>query len=81
MSLPNNVVFNLEPQKLRTQIFGSQAAAIAQTSDGRLEIASISDMVTVTVTDLDIRDLTLSDHVMIYGAQGAAIAQTPDGRL
>lgn len=79
--MPNNVVFNLEPEKLRAQIFGNQAVAIAQAADGLLQIASISDVVTVTATNLDIRDLTLSDHVMVYGAQGAAIAQTADGRL
>ncbi|MBC7346043.1 MAG: hypothetical protein H5U00_01130 [Clostridia bacterium] len=79
--MPNNVVFNLEPEKLRTQIFGNQAVALAQTADGLLQIASISDVVNVTATNLDIRDLTLSDHVMVYGSQGAALAQTADGLL
>lgn len=79
--MPNNVVFNIEPDKLRTQIFGNQGAALAQTSDGLLQIASISEAVSIVATSLDIRALTLTDHVTVYGNQGAALAQTSDGLL
>lgn len=69
--MPNNAVFNFDPASLRSKIYGSQDAAISTDADGYLQIRSISDSVTVTATDLDIRDLThAQDSLLIYGFDG-----------
>lgn len=83
--MPNYSVFNFDPDRLRSKIFGSEDVPIKTDSDGLLEIANISDPVTVTATNLDIRDLTEArDSILIFGFDGdenVAIRTDSDGRL
>ncbi|ADI00834.1 DUF6385 domain-containing protein [Syntrophothermus lipocalidus] len=87
--MPNNLVFNREPDQLKIQIYGSDTSNPISTTNGRLNIESISDTVSVTftgsvsvtVTDLDIRDLAYTqDTVRIYGSETYPISTT-QGRL
>lgn len=65
------MVFNYDPATLRTRIFGSQDVPIRTDADGNLQIRGISDTITITATDLDIRDLTnATDSIAIYGFDG-----------
>lgn len=83
--MPNNAVFNFDPASLRTKIFGSQDSAILTDANGRLEIRGICDSVTITATNLDIRDLTaFTDNILIYGFDGTtvkSITTDTSGRL
>ncbi|RYD03045.1 hypothetical protein N752_21785 [Desulforamulus aquiferis] len=83
--MPNFTVFNFDPDVLRTKIFGSMDVAIATDADGRLEIAGISDSITVTAADLDIRDLCAdNDNVLVFGFDGSdvqPIRTDDEGRL
>ncbi|MGB9887922.1 MAG: DUF6385 domain-containing protein [Moorellales bacterium] len=79
--MPNYAVFNPLPEQLKVQIFGSETASPISTTDGRLNIESISAPVTVTATDLDIRNLVYTqDTLRIYGSEDTPISTT-DGRL
>ncbi|CCO09054.1 DUF6385 domain-containing protein [Desulforamulus hydrothermalis] len=83
--MPNFSVFNLDADVLRTKIFGSENTAIRTDADGRLEIRNISDPVTVTATNLDIRDLSANqDNLLAFGFDGADVQPVrtdADGRL
>lgn len=75
--MPNYVVFNPQPDQLKVQVFGSDATNALSTTDGRLNIESISADVSVTVTDLDIRDLAYTqDTVRVYGSETYALETT-----
>jgi len=75
--VPNNVVFNYEAGNLKTQIFGSETLTPLNTTGGLLNIASISDLVSVTSTDLDIRNLAYTqDTVRVYGSEDLALNTT-----
>jgi hypothetical protein len=79
--MPNYVVFNREPEQLKTQIYGSDANTPISTTDGRLNIESISADVTVTANDLDIRDLVFgTDAIRVYGSESTPLSTT-GGRL
>ncbi len=87
--MPNHLVFNREPDQLKIQIYGSETDTPVSTTNGRLNIESISDTVSVTfsgsvsvtVTDLDIRDLAYTqDTVRIYGSETYPLSTT-EGRL
>lgn len=83
--MPNHLVFNREPDQLKIHIYGSETDTPVSTTNGRLNIESISDTVSVTfsgsvsvtVTDLDIRDLAYTqDTVRIYGSETYPLATT-----
>ncbi|MCX7694120.1 MAG: DUF6385 domain-containing protein [Caloramator sp.] len=67
--MPNNAVFTNSASDLKVQIFGSDVTkAIQVDSNGKLQISSDS-AITVTATDLDIRNLSSSqDGVAVYGS-------------
>lgn len=67
--MPNNAVFTNSASDLKVQIFGSDATkAIQVDSNGKLQISTDSP-ITVTATDLDIRNLSSSqDGVAVYGS-------------
>jgi len=75
--MPNYVVFNREPEQLKTQIYGSDTgSAIATDNQGRLIIGEIADTV-----DVNIRDLTFTqDSIRIYGSESDPLVTT-DGLL
>lgn len=68
--MPNSAVFTNDPRELKVQIFGSSSSnAIQVDSNGKLQIKSIEDNVSINATDLDIRDLSSSnDSVAVYGS-------------
>lgn len=67
--MPNNAVFTNSASDLKVQIFGSDATkAIQVDSNGKLQISTDSP-ITVTASDLDIRNLSSSqDGVAVYGS-------------
>jgi hypothetical protein len=66
----NYFVFNNNPDSLRSSIYGSdgtQLRAVAVDSSGEI-ILSPNTVISVTATDLDIRNLTgATDSVLVYG--------------
>ncbi len=66
----NYLVFNNNPDSLRTSIYGmdgTQLKAVAVDTDGNLVLSPLST-ISVTATDLDIRSLSgTTDSVLIYG--------------
>lgn len=92
--MPNLKIFNLEPNQLKTQIFGSNTATALNTdAEGKLQIRSISDVVqmtsaealTVQANNLDIRQLSnVSDSILMYGFDGTnnqALETDVEGKL
>ena len=79
--MPNNIVINRDPAGLKTQIYGSDTTTAISTTEGRLNIESISAEVSMTATDLDIRDLAYTQDTMrVYGSETYALSTT-EGRL
>ncbi|MBP1863344.1 hypothetical protein BD780_000666 [Clostridium tetanomorphum] len=70
--MPNKVVFSNIAEDLKVQIYGSTGTGttpIKVTSDGSV---SITGDISITATDLDIRNLTFTqDSVYVYGSDGS----------
>jgi hypothetical protein len=51
--MANNLVFNVEPEQLKVQIFGSETNQALSTTSGRLNIQSITDTVATTFGNIN----------------------------